>query len=51
MSQPATGRRLVATDRRILILASQALGGLAVEPLYVLVDTAIVGRLGVAQLG
>ena len=28
-----------------------ALGSLAAEPLYVLVDTAIVGRLGTAQLG
>lgn len=40
-----------ATDRRILALAWPALGSLAVEPLYVLVDTAIVGRLGIAQLG
>jgi putative MATE family efflux protein len=42
---------LNATDRRILGLALPALGSLAVEPLYVLVDTAIVGRLGTAQLG
>lgn len=40
-----------ATDRRIVALAIPALGSLAVEPLYVLVDTAIVGRLGTAQLG
>ena len=47
-----TGRaRLTATDRRIVRLAIPALGSLAVEPLYVLVDTAIVGRLGTAQLG
>ena len=39
-----------ATDRRILKLALPALGSLAVEPLYVLTDTAIVGRLGTAQL-
>ena len=39
------------TDRRIVGLALPALGSLAVEPLYVLVDTAIVGRLGTAQLG
>ena len=39
------------TDRRIIALAVPALGSLAVEPLYVLVDTAIVGRLGTAQLG
>jgi putative MATE family efflux protein len=42
---------LTATDRRIVRLAIPALGSLAVEPLYVLVDTAIVGRLGTAQLG
>ena len=39
------------TDRRIVGLALPALGSLAAEPLYVLVDTAIVGRLGTAQLG
>lgn len=39
------------TDKRIVGLAIPALGSLAVEPLYVLVDTAIVGRLGTAQLG
>lgn len=38
-------------DRRILRLAVPALGTLAVEPLYVLVDTAIVGRLGTVPLG
>ncbi|HZN16262.1 MAG TPA: MATE family efflux transporter [Acidimicrobiales bacterium] len=37
-------------DRRILALAVPALFTLAVEPLYVLVDTAIVGRLGATQL-
>jgi putative MATE family efflux protein len=42
---------LTATDRRIISLALPALGSLAVEPLYVLVDTAIVGRLGTAPLG
>ncbi|HEX4983753.1 MAG TPA: MATE family efflux transporter [Ilumatobacteraceae bacterium] len=44
------GRFLDPTDRRILSLAVPALGALAVEPLYVLVDTAIVGRIGTAQL-
>ena len=39
-----------AVDRRILGLAIPALGSLAVEPLYVLVDTAIVGQLGTDQL-
>lgn len=47
----AGGGRCSTTDRRILALAAPALGSLAVEPLYVLVDTAIVGRLGTAQLG
>ncbi len=37
-------------ERRIVGLAIPALGTLAVEPLYVLVDTAIVGRLGTPQL-
>lgn len=46
-----TGARLQPADRRILSLALPALGTLAVEPLYVLVDTAIVGRLGTPQLG
>jgi putative MATE family efflux protein len=46
-----TTTRLTAVDRRIVRLALPALGSLAVEPLYVLVDTAIVGRLGTAQLG
>jgi putative MATE family efflux protein len=37
-------------DREILRLAIPALGALAAEPLYILVDTAIVGHLGRAQL-
>ena len=37
-------------DREILKLAVPALGALAAEPLYVLVDTAIVGHLGRSQL-
>jgi putative MATE family efflux protein len=37
-------------DREILALALPALGALASEPLYVLVDTAIVGHLGTTQL-
>jgi putative MATE family efflux protein len=37
-------------DREILRLALPALGSLAAEPLYVLVDTAIVGHLGRPQL-
>ncbi|MEA2294518.1 MAG: hypothetical protein QOE86_2157 [Solirubrobacteraceae bacterium] len=39
-----------AYDRDILKLALPALGALAAEPLYVLVDTAIVGHLGTTQL-
>jgi putative MATE family efflux protein len=42
--------RLIADDRRIIALAVPALGALAAEPLYVLVDTVIVGHLGVTQL-
>ncbi len=41
---------MTPVDRRILALALPALGALAVEPVYVLVDTAIVGRLGTEQL-
>jgi putative MATE family efflux protein len=37
-------------DREIFRLAVPALGALAAEPLYVLVDTAIVGHLGRPQL-
>jgi len=39
-----------AYDREIFGLALPALGALAAEPLYVLVDTAIVGHLGRSQL-
>lgn len=38
-------------DREILRLTVPALGALAAEPLYVLADTAVVGRLGTPQLG
>ena len=41
---------LSTLDRRILRLAVPALGTLAIEPLYVLVDTAIVGHLGTEPL-
>jgi len=37
-------------DREIVSLAVPALGALAAEPLYLLVDTAIVGHLGRPQL-
>src|SRR4051794_4402048 len=39
-----------ALDKEIFALALPALGALAAEPLYVLVDTAIVGHLGTTQL-
>lgn len=38
-------------DRAIMRLAVPALGALATTPLYVLVDTAIVGHLGTERLG
>ena len=50
MARPALLRRS-PDDREILRLAVPALGALVAEPLYVLTDTAIVGRLGTAQLG
>ncbi len=45
------GLRADPHDRQILRLALPALGALAAEPLYVLTDTAVVGRLGTPQLG
>lgn len=39
-----------ALDRRILAIAVPALGSLLVEPVYVLTDTAVVGRLGTVEL-
>ncbi len=39
-----------AIDREIFALAIPALGALVAEPLFVLVDSAVVGRLGTAQL-
>jgi putative MATE family efflux protein len=44
-----TGRQL-STDRRILALAVPALGALIAEPLFLLADSAIVGRLGTTEL-
>ena len=44
------GRLRSPHDREIFRLALPALGALAAEPLYVLVDTAIVGHLGRPQL-
>ncbi|EWC58191.1 putative DNA-damage-inducible protein F [Actinokineospora spheciospongiae] len=39
------------TGRRVLALALPALPVLAAEPLYLLVDTAVVGHLGAVELG
>lgn len=52
-TRPVGGKNAPVTDdlqRRIVRMAVPALGTLAVEPVYVLVDTAIVGRLGTPQL-
>jgi putative MATE family efflux protein len=42
--------RVSATDREILRLAVPAFGALVAEPLFLLTDSAIVGRLGTAPL-
>ena len=47
MDDTPTGRSL---DRRILDLAVPALGALVAEPLFILIDSAVVGHLGTAQL-
>jgi len=44
------GRSPSTVDRQILGLAVPALGALIAEPLFVLVDSAIVGRLGTTEL-
>jgi putative MATE family efflux protein len=49
-NQPVARLVRDAQDRRIVALAIPALGTLAVEPLYVLADTAIVGHLGTTPL-
>lgn len=41
-------RRLI--DKQILALAVPALGALVAEPIFVLVDSAVVGHLGTAEL-
>jgi putative MATE family efflux protein len=46
MSQPTVTESRAAAPRRIAALALPALVVLAAEPLYVLVDTAVVGHLG-----
>ena len=39
-----------ALDRQILALAIPALGALVAEPLFILIDSAMVGHLGTAEL-
>ena len=52
MPGPISARpRWTADDREILRLALPALGALVAEPLYILADTAVVGRIGTPQLG
>ena len=51
MSNFAAVFRPSARDREILRLAVPALGALVAEPLYILADTAVVGRLGTPELG
>ena len=47
-SQPATAPQI--SLRRVLALALPALGVLAANPLYLLFDTAVIGRLGAGEL-
>ena len=47
---PAGGSQRWATDREILRLAVPAFGALVAEPLFLLADSAIVGRLGTVPL-
>lgn len=42
--------RVSALDRRVVALALPALGALVAEPLFILVDSAVVGRLGALPL-
>jgi putative MATE family efflux protein len=44
------GRRPSEIDRQVLALAVPALGALVAEPLFVLVDSAVVGHLGTPEL-
>jgi hypothetical protein len=43
--------RLAGPDREILRLAVPAFGALVAEPLFLLTDSAIVGRIGTTALG
>ncbi|MYI56223.1 MAG: MATE family efflux transporter, partial [Acidimicrobiia bacterium] len=51
MREPAPAAARRRWDRQILRLAVPAFGALVAEPVYVLVDTAVVGHLGTPQLG
>ncbi|MDG2028073.1 MAG: MATE family efflux transporter [Acidimicrobiales bacterium] len=51
MDSPSRRAWWTPVDREILRLAFPALGALIAEPLYILADTAVVGRLGTPQLG
>jgi len=51
LHRPRLPRVTQPQDREILRLAVPALGALAAEPLYILADTAVVGRLGTPELG
>ena len=51
MPNRLTGRVFDADDRRLLRLAGPAFLTLSAEPIYVLADTAIVGRIGTSELG
>jgi len=51
MASPSRRIRWTGDDREILRLAFPALGALIAEPLYILADTAVVGRIGTPQLG
>lgn len=51
MASPSRRAWWTPDDREILRLAFPALGALIAEPLYILADTAVVGRIGTPQLG
>ena len=51
MPNRLTRRLFDVDDRRLLRLAGPAFLTLSAEPLYVLADTAIVGRIGTSELG
>lgn len=50
-NSPSIFRWRASVDRDIWLLALPAFGALIAEPLYILGDTAVVGRLGVEELG